>query len=227
MPAAMAHDGYINFTTAAADGAMFDETLLSHQAMHMFEAELDKNWVSIDWQLPLSSPNTIGHGLYSTSLSPETALGSETPSSFDSCNSFHRLPTSMKTMMSSPKSQIPQMPTFSMPAMVRRRHNDLGAQRVSQLMFQTLDAYPLMMMRQRAPPPFLHPSLLADGNNNNVLVTTADNLEPWHNCMNLVYMANGKMKGSKKLFWRNVRSECERFCRQVGLVRLVGRFLAK
>lgn len=214
MPAATGHDGFMGFQADATDDVVLNETLLSHQAMQMSEAQLE-NWDGIDWQSLLSSPNSFDDAPFSTSLSPKTALDSETPISFDSWNSIHRVPTTMATMMGSRKSQIPRMPTFSMPAMFRRQHIDVGAQRVSQLMFQTLNAYPLMMMRQRTPPPFLHPSILADGAND-ILNIAADNLEPWHNCMSLVYMANSKMKGSKRLFWRNVRTECERFCHRVG-----------
>ncbi|KAJ6086544.1 hypothetical protein N7467_005458 [Penicillium canescens] len=37
-------------------------------------------------------------------------------------------------------------------------------------------------------------------------------MEPLDNCINLVHMISGGMRGSRKLFWRNVRMECERLC---------------
>ncbi|KAK8038650.1 hypothetical protein PG993_007061 [Apiospora rasikravindrae] len=35
-------------------------------------------------------------------------------------------------------------------------------------------------------------------------------MEPLHNCISLMQMLNTGLQGSRKLFWRNVRQECER-----------------
>ncbi|KAH8434260.1 uncharacterized protein LDX57_011898 [Aspergillus melleus] len=160
-------------------------------------------WDDTDWQFLLSSPAVANTGLYSSSFSQTTGADSETPSS----SSDNRLdPQGVTTA----ESQIPRLPTYDMPSILRRQHADAGTERVSQIILQTLKSYPLMMIRQKSPPPFLHPSLLAASTPDE----TADSLEPWHNCMNLVYMANSKIKGSRRLFWRNVQAECERFCQR-------------
>lgn len=106
------------------------------------------------------------------------------------------------------KIHIPNTPAFNMPAITQRQPVNIGTERISQLMLQTLKSYPLMMIRQKTPPPFLHPRLVVSSE-------LDDSMESWHNCMSLVYMISGKIGGSRKLFWRNVRMECERFCEQV------------
>ncbi|KAK8133582.1 hypothetical protein PG984_005594 [Apiospora sp. TS-2023a] len=39
-------------------------------------------------------------------------------------------------------------------------------------------------------------------------------MEPLHNCINLMSMLQGGFQGSRKLFWRNVRQECERLYKE-------------
>lgn len=136
------------------------------------------------------------------SLTPNTLINSE-PSLSD-----EPFTTMLQQAMSSPKSQIPRMPTYTMRSLFHRPQTDSGNQRISQLMLQTLKSYPLMMLRQKTPPPFIHPRLmLSDAGNNDA--------EPWHNCVSLMHMLDGGIQGSRKLFWRNVRTECERFCQEV------------
>ncbi|XWX01959.1 hypothetical protein V2A60_009991 [Cordyceps javanica] len=159
------------------------------QGMQMSDSDLGDVWYDVDWQFLLPSSPAVDDGPSSASFWSMTGGDSETPaSSFDSWLSLQRV-------MTTPKSQILRLPTFTMPSIVHRQHTGAGAQRVSQLILQTLKTYPLMMTRQKTPPPFLHPSLLASSFN--------DSLEPWHNCMSLVYMVNGRMNGSRRLFWRN------------------------
>ncbi|KAK4125685.1 hypothetical protein N657DRAFT_568401 [Parathielavia appendiculata] len=64
-----------------------------------------------------------------------------------------------------------------------------------------------MMLRHTTLPPFIHPRLLFSP-----IADNDDDLEPLHNCISLMHMLNSRVAGSRKLFWRNVRMECERFC---------------
>ncbi|PLB50990.1 hypothetical protein P170DRAFT_436070 [Aspergillus steynii IBT 23096] len=204
MPASVAQTSALLHLASDIDGVAYDPTLSSWPPQETLGFDPGFGaWDDIDWQFLLSDA-----GPYSSSFSPTTGPDSETPSS----SSDNRLgPQSVTT---APESQIPRLPTLDMPSILRRQHADAGAQRVSQIILQTLKSYPLMMMRQKTPPPFLHPSLLATSATDGAADDTTESLEPWHNCMSLVYMANSKIKGSRRLFWRNVQAECERFCQR-------------
>ncbi len=188
------------YPSSSGDGAIYDAFFPQDQGTHDLGVGYGA-WGggAIDWPSLLSSQMNIDGAQYHDSFSPTTIMDSDTPSSDNSSN-FYR-------GMLLPKSQVLRMPTFNKPSIFHRQHTDLATQRVSQLMLQTLKSYPLMMLRQRTPPPFIHPCLLI-GNAN-------DDMEPWHNCMSLMHMMHGGVQGSRKLFWRNVRMECERFCEQV------------
>lgn len=186
-----------NTIVADGDGIAFDSLFLSQNDVHDFFGS-SSPWDSIEWPsaLPLQPASNVA--LQLEPFSPERVV-SETPT----FNSSFTLP---KTMSPLPL-QIMKSPTFSIALISHREYADAGAQRVSLLMLRTLKSYPLMMMRQKAPPPFIHPSLLISDSD--------ENLEAWHNCMSLVHMVSSDIRGSRKLFWRNVRTECERFCEQV------------
>jgi hypothetical protein len=72
----------------------------------------------------------------------------------------------------------------------------------------TMKSYPLMISRYHTVPPFVHPRLAAAG-------VPKEDMEPLDNCTSLLHMINARGRGSQKLFWRNVRMECERFCAEV------------
>ncbi|SPQ25758.1 7ae919f1-8516-4992-a306-67b5314558d6 [Thermothielavioides terrestris] len=61
------------------------------------------------------------------------------------------------------------------------------------------------MLDRNSLPPFIHPRLVAGSG------AAVDEMEPLHNCISLLHMMNSQVPGSRKLFWRNVRAECERF----------------
>lgn len=81
----------------------------------------------------------------------------------------------------------------------------MSSRRTTILMLHMLNAYPRMMTRHDNPPPFIHPMSVT-------LEQEYMHLEPLNNCMSLVHMVNSGIQGSRKLFWKNVRMECERFC---------------
>ncbi|KAL2165925.1 hypothetical protein VTG60DRAFT_3592 [Thermothelomyces hinnuleus] len=70
---------------------------------------------------------------------------------------------------------------------------------------RTLKSYPLMLLRRDALPPFIHRRKMSCSGVEN------DDMEPLNNCLSLLHILGGRVPGSRKLFWRNVRMECERF----------------
>jgi hypothetical protein len=75
-------------------------------------------------------------------------------------------------------------------------------QKIVSLILHNLRSYP-QMIRQNTLPPFIHPQLACGDTDNGYI-------EPLANCISLMYMIGGGMTGSRKLFWKNVRLECEK-----------------
>lgn len=199
--------GLGNMATAADADAGYEPVFPSSNEAQGFDVN-NYPWDYIDWaSAALASQPWDSPQLGLQSFSPATIEGDAV---WHSSSTF----TSQKKTTNSFALHMLRSPGFTMPSISYREHTDAGAQRVSLLMLQTLKSYPQMMMRQKTPPPFIHPSLL--------LGDTNDDLEAWHNCMSLVHMANSKIQGSRKLFWRNVRAECERFCEQVWKISFLG-----
>jgi hypothetical protein len=121
------------------------------------------------------------------------------------------------TLSSLPElEQLPVFPAISFPMqptstrlLVQRQRTKPGFQKASMLIHHTLRSYPLMMRQNNTLPPFIHPVLLQANIENN-------DMEALHNCISLLHMLNSGMQYSRKLFWRNVRQECERLCQIVG-----------
>ena len=65
-----------------------------------------------------------------------------------------------------------------------------------------------MMLRHNTLPPFIHSSLLSRDVENN-------DMEPLNNCISLMHMISSGVQGSRKLFWKNVRLECEHLYEEV------------
>jgi hypothetical protein len=99
---------------------------------------------------------------------------------------------------------IPSSPTSNARSLSRRSKVELGAQRTTTLICHTLKSY-LLTLRDNSLPPFIHPSL-----------TSEFKMETLENCISLVHMISSGVRGSRKLFWKNVRMECERLCNDVG-----------
>ncbi|KAK3686592.1 hypothetical protein LTR37_019653 [Vermiconidia calcicola] len=79
-----------------------------------------------------------------------------------------------------------------------------GAHRVAHLTYGMLKSYP-MMLHHNDLPPFIHPSLVSSDPENH-------DMEPLTNCMSLMLMISGGVRVNRRLFWRNVRQDCERLC---------------
>ncbi|KAI1182205.1 hypothetical protein F5B17DRAFT_421508 [Nemania serpens] len=98
---------------------------------------------------------------------------------------------------------IPTAPSSAVRSLVWRPRMQPGAQRTCNLILHTLKSYPLMMLRHNSLPPFIHPFPVSSD------VDDPD-MEPLKNCMSLVHIISSGIQSSRKLFWKNVRLECER-----------------
>jgi hypothetical protein len=107
-----------------------------------------------------------------------------------------------------PLVSIPMQLTYAARSLIRRTNMELGTQRTASLILHTLKSYPLMMLRNNTMPPFIHPRLISSDVENN-------DMEPLNNCISLVHMLGSRVPGSRKLFWKNVRMECERWYEKV------------
>lgn len=110
--------------------------------------------------------------------------------------------------ISFPNVTIPTRPNYTVRSLIQRPKLKIGAQRIANLIHNTLKSYPRMMLRHNTLPPFIHPRLIYSDTEN-------DHIEPLNNCISLMHMISSGVQGSRKLFWKNVRLECERFCEEV------------
>ncbi|KAI1120689.1 hypothetical protein F5Y10DRAFT_257908 [Nemania abortiva] len=110
------------------------------------------------------------------------------------------------TLFSSQPS-IPSAPSSAVRALVHRPKLQAGAQRISNLILHTLKSYPLMILRYNTLPPFIHPITVSPD-------VEDPHMEPLTNCLSLAHMITSGVQGSRKLFWKNVRLECERLCHE-------------
>lgn len=110
---------------------------------------------------------------------------------------------------------IPTSPsTYALRSLVLRTDRDPGQQRIANLALSTLKSYPLMIMHHKTFPPFIHAqSMLLHSDN--------DNMEPLADCLSLMYMIGGNLRGSRKLFWKNVSMECERLREEVCKIKVM------
>lgn len=115
---------------------------------------------------------------------------------------------------SSPTFSIPRAPNNAVRKLIQRPKMQTGAQRVASLILHTLKSYPLMMLRHNTLPPFIHPSLISPH-------VESIHMEPLTNCISLIHMIGSGVQGSRRLFWKNVRLECERLSEEVRCIEKV------
>lgn len=159
----------------------------------------DLEWPFPDWNDPAKLS-----AMEFTKLMSADLTGQVMPFSLGSDPSAERsmfLPEQIAHLFTPPES-IPRSPTANLRSLIRRPRASVGAQRVAALISHNLKSYPRMMSQRNNLPPFIHPHILAVAPENN-------HLAPLTNCMNLVHMVGGGIQGSRALFWRNVRTECE------------------
>lgn len=189
------------------------------------EASNDGGGIILDSALVISDPEFVNIGGehldwddpdidFADFLNPQT--NDETfqyPSSGSLSLVRHSTPSTDQTVqvqqaISSPNVSIPTLPTSTVRSLIQRPKMKTGAQRIANLILHTLKSYPLMMLRHKTLPPFIHPRLISSDVENN-------HMEPLTNCISLVHMISSGVQGSRKLFWKNVRLECERLCEEV------------
>ena len=109
-----------------------------------------------------------------------------------------------------PPSQVPlpKQPTYLFGSLIQRSRPHTGTQRTASLIVQILKSYPLMLVRPNTLPPFIHPRLVRRDVENS-------DMEALNNCITLLHMITSGVPGSRRLFWRNVRTECEKFLEEV------------
>lgn len=105
-------------------------------------------------------------------------------------------------------NSIPSVPSPDYRSIVQRPRIQLGSNRTARYIFDTLQSYPFMLRRGHLPP-FVHESMVSSD-------LESIELLPLMNCINLMRMVGGGVQGSRRLFWRNARQECERLYHEVG-----------
>ncbi|KAH8810620.1 hypothetical protein F5884DRAFT_875195 [Xylogone sp. PMI_703] len=105
------------------------------------------------------------------------------------------------------KAAIPLLPNCAPRLLIRRPSVRAGVRGITNLISHTLKSYPLMMMRQNTLPPYIHSRMMS-------CYVDDNHLNPLSNCINLVHMISHEVKGGRRLFWENVRLECERICEE-------------
>lgn len=147
-------------------------------------------------------------------LNPQTEKGAIQSPTLRMSSLIHSTPTTDPTIhvlqgcVSSPNLPIPRVPSYARRSIMQRPKMKTSAHRVTNLILHNLRSYPLMMRHPNNLPPFIHPSLISSDIEN-------DDVEPLTNCISLVYMISSQVQGSRKLFWKNVQQECERWCEEV------------
>lgn len=144
-----------------------------------------------------------------------TVIGLDMEDGFGSPTSLvrHLTPSTNTTihvsdMPSALDFSIPPTPRIDTRSLVLKSKPKAGPHRVVMLILHTLKSYPQMMLRHGTLPPFIHPHLVSSD-------FYSTEMELLNNCISLMHMISDKVRGSRKLFWKNVRLECERISAEV------------
>jgi len=194
----------LSTTTSASNDPMFEDLQWSLDDMTAFEDYMIPTPQTAFPSVTSSSPGSASP----TTITPPSSLLDSTDPIFDDQNR----PTRQRERQHQTQRQqslcfaIPPGPSLNVRSMIQRPNMHHGAERAASLIFYTLKSYPLML-QQNDLPPFIHPSYVSSTDDGSAT-------EPLDNCIALMHMMANGVKGSRKLFWRNVRIECERICDQ-------------
>ncbi|KUJ15935.1 uncharacterized protein LY89DRAFT_670467 [Mollisia scopiformis] len=176
------------------------------------EQLLDWDYTNIDFAEFLNSPTNEENVQYPSFRSSSLLRQSTPPPSTAQIFHEHRFHEHRfhehrfhEHQFSSSNISIPPVPDPFFRSLVLKPTVGFGASRIATLILHNLRSYPLMMLRHDALPPFIHPALISSNEEDNYM-------EPLTNCISLVHMISSRVQGSRKLFWKNVRVECERLC---------------
>jgi hypothetical protein len=104
---------------------------------------------------------------------------------------------------------IPVTPTSYVRSLIQRPKTRSGSKIVNMIL-GTLKSFPQTIQRHNTLPPFIHPYFLSSTSEGN-------DLEIFNNCFSLVRLLSTDTPSNRKLFWKNVRMECERICVEVSI----------
>lgn len=104
------------------------------------------------------------------------------------------------------KDTIPRMPTFHLRSFAQSRSMMGRTSPSARLMSHMLTSLPKTMYSAGSLPPFIHPYSLGSNPHN-----PGGAFESLTTCVMLMQMISSGTIGSRKLFWKIVRIECERF----------------
>jgi hypothetical protein len=191
-----------NHQGANKDGHITDDSALviaDSEFANPGEEYLDWGDAGIDFA-DFLDPSTNDEAFEYPSLSSSSLVNHSTPSTNQAVQ--------VQQAISSLNISIPIVPTYNIRLLIPRPKMRTGTQKIANLILYTLKSYPLMIMRHNSLPPFIHSRWISSNSENNFM-------EPLTNCISLVRMINSGVQGSRKLFWKNVRMECERLCGEV------------
>lgn len=100
---------------------------------------------------------------------------------------------------------IPRMPTYHLRSFAQSKSITGRTSPSATLMTHMLTSFPRAMYSPGSLPPFIHPYSLGNNAHN-----PNEGFESLTTCVTLMQMVSGAAPGSRKLFWKNVRLECER-----------------
>ena len=191
-------------TTSASNDLVFEDLQWSLDDMTAFENYMIPTPQSAFPLVTSSSPGTASP----TTITPPSLLLDSTDPISDEQN---ELTSQRKRQHQTQRQQLLSFaispgPSMNVRSMIQRPKMHHGAERAASLILYTLKSYPLML-QQNSLPPFIHPSYVS-------FTDEGTTTEPLENCIALMHMMANRVKGSRKLFWRNVRTECERICDQ-------------
>ncbi|EAQ91191.1 predicted protein [Chaetomium globosum CBS 148.51] len=161
----------------------------------------DWNNPIFDFVDPTSSWQTKGDMVQFSPPLTRTPVHEATPSALQN---FLRQQTFLSSYMS-----IPRQPHDILGSLAHRPTMGPKTKRTATLILQTLKSYPLILLQQDSLPPFIHPRMMVSAG------AESDSMEPLNNCISLLHMTRAGVPGNRKLFWRNVRMECERFYQEL------------
>jgi hypothetical protein len=100
---------------------------------------------------------------------------------------------------------IPRMPNYHLRSFTQSRSITGRVPSSAKLMTQMLTSFPRTMYNPGSLPPFIHPYSLGTNSHN-----PDKGFESLTTCMTLMQMVSSGAPSNRKLFWKNVRLECER-----------------
>ncbi len=217
-----AHDQEVRPAAATGDGdATFDGSLAADLGVEFLDWNVEPDLDFADFLNPQTTSDETVQSPLAASKSPSYSLLHHATSPGPSPPvRGQKLQQQQPDVIPAP-SLPAEIPFYTLRSMVHRPIVTTGPRRIANLILHTLKSYPLMIMgshgnKQNSLPPFIHP-LLASADLRADVLEINDHMEPLHNCMSLVHMLGHGFRGSRKLFWKNVRMECERLCAEVRL----------